>query len=85
MASQVSLERAGRRLRVEWADGGQSEFPAVWLRDNCHCSACFTAGDIHVRTLLMENLDVNCTVTTAEVSGSGGEMAGAVEYCRLWW
>ena len=68
MAPQVSLESSARRLRVEWNDGGQSEFPAVWLRDNCHCADCFTAGAIHVRTLLMENLDVNCTLTRAEVS-----------------
>ncbi|XP_043226956.1 gamma-butyrobetaine dioxygenase-like [Amphibalanus amphitrite] len=68
MASEASIVSGSRRLLVRWADGGQSEYPAVWLRDNCHCSKCYTAGSIHVRTLLMEHLDVDCTLTKAELS-----------------
>ena len=69
MATQISIESGAHRLRVQWSEGGEGEFPAVWLRDNCHCGECFTAGAIHVRTLLMEHLDVNCTLTDAKVRG----------------
>jgi len=75
MAQEVRVTDAGRRLRVRWTDGGESVFPAVWLRDNCHCSKCFTTGAIHVRTLLMEHLDVTCTVTSAQMSEDSGDVA----------
>jgi gamma-butyrobetaine hydroxylase len=28
------------RLRIEWPDGHESRFHAIWLRDNCQCSDC---------------------------------------------
>jgi gamma-butyrobetaine dioxygenase len=34
----VSPDR--RQLTVNWSDGGQSVFHAVWLRDNCPCPEC---------------------------------------------
>jgi gamma-butyrobetaine dioxygenase len=30
----------GRGVTVTWSDGRQSRFPALWLRDNCACTAC---------------------------------------------
>jgi DUF971 family protein len=29
-----------RSLRIEWADGLQSDFPVNWLRQMCPCAAC---------------------------------------------
>jgi [2-(trimethylamino)ethyl]phosphonate dioxygenase len=28
------------RLRVEWPDGHESRYHAIWLRDNCQCGDC---------------------------------------------
>ena len=38
--SIVSFESDDRTLKIDWADGHQSEFHAVWLRDNCSCNEC---------------------------------------------
>ncbi len=27
-------------LKVQWMDGRHSEYPYVWLRDNCRCAQC---------------------------------------------
>ena len=38
---EISDVRQGsRKLFVDWADGHQSTFHYIWLRDNCYCSAC---------------------------------------------
>ncbi len=36
----VDLDRTGGGFQVTWADGGQSVFHAIWLRDNCRCPDC---------------------------------------------
>ncbi|NXA40620.1 BODG dioxygenase, partial [Eudromia elegans] len=47
----------GRELRVRWADGSESRFPCVWLRDNCRCPSCFLPS-AQARSLPLEQLDV---------------------------
>ena len=36
----VAQTPAGRALAVTWADGHQSTFHYIWLRDNCPCLEC---------------------------------------------
>lgn len=52
-----ALERA-HLMQVVWDDGGESLYPAVWLRDNCQCSDCYL-DSAKARKLLLEALDVN--------------------------
>jgi gamma-butyrobetaine dioxygenase len=36
----VGVQHDGRGVTLEWSDGRQSRFPALWLRDNCACPEC---------------------------------------------
>lgn len=45
-------------MQVLWDDGGESLYPAVWLRDNCQCPHCYL-DSAKARKLLVEALDVN--------------------------
>lgn len=48
-------------LRVVWDEGGESLYPAVWLRDNCQCSDCYL-DSAKARKFLLEALDVNISI-----------------------
>ncbi len=37
------VETTGSRIVVNWRDGHESRFPAIWLRDNCTCAECGTS------------------------------------------
>lgn len=37
-AASVSIE--GDLVKLGWADGATTVFPAIWLRDNCRCPKC---------------------------------------------
>uniref|UniRef100_A0A6I8PEZ6 gamma-butyrobetaine dioxygenase n=1 Tax=Ornithorhynchus anatinus TaxID=9258 RepID=A0A6I8PEZ6_ORNAN len=50
-----------RMVRVHWEDGGESLYPAVWLRDNCQCCDCYL-NSAKARKLLIEALDINTGV-----------------------
>ncbi len=40
-AAMISaIESTEKLLSITWADGHQSQFHTVWLRDNCSCSDC---------------------------------------------
>ncbi|XP_075404512.1 gamma-butyrobetaine dioxygenase [Tenrec ecaudatus] len=47
-----------RLMQIIWHDGAESLYPAIWLRDNCQCSACYL-DSAKARKLLIESLDVN--------------------------
>ena len=36
----VGVEHDGLGVTLDWSDGRQSRFPALWLRDNCACPEC---------------------------------------------
>ncbi|XP_004644181.1 gamma-butyrobetaine dioxygenase [Octodon degus] len=55
-----TLDRA-HVMQVVWDDGGESLYPAVWLRDNCQCSDCYL-DSAKARKLLLEALDVNINI-----------------------
>lgn len=40
-----SLSSTGTILAVTWEKGGESAFPAIWLRDNCRCAECRHPGN----------------------------------------
>lgn len=40
-----SLNATAPALIVTWEKGGQSTFPAIWLRDNCRCADCRHPGN----------------------------------------
>ena len=44
-------------------------FPAIWLRDNCQCSKCFSKH-AKARLVLMRNLDLDMIPTSVEDDGS---------------
>ena len=64
-----SVEKNARDLRITWADGHESRFHHIWLRDNCRCDSC---GDpaIGYRDLRTTSIDPDCGIadfaTTAE-------------------
>jgi DUF971 family protein len=41
----IELDRAGRRLRIAWADGRQSDFDWAYLRWRCPCAWCSGEGE----------------------------------------
>ncbi|NXG52932.1 BODG dioxygenase, partial [Psilopogon haemacephalus] len=61
LIQKVEALDEGHFVRVKWADGSESHYPCVWLRDNCQCPHCFlrSAG---ARRLLFDDLDVNIVV-----------------------
>ena len=54
-------------ITVTWDSGVTSEFPAVWLRDNCQCPLCFHESAI-ARNIVMNTLDVDVKPTELKVS-----------------
>ncbi|XP_048448879.1 gamma-butyrobetaine dioxygenase-like [Rhincodon typus] len=47
-----------RCITVHWDDGNHSQYPYVWLRDNCQCPQCFLPS-AKARKLPIEDLDMN--------------------------
>lgn len=39
-ATPVEIRKGRERLRVRWADGHESEYPARFLRGRCPCATC---------------------------------------------
>uniref|UniRef100_A0A3Q3W2Y9 Uncharacterized protein n=1 Tax=Mola mola TaxID=94237 RepID=A0A3Q3W2Y9_MOLML len=56
-----------RLVEVEWEDGGHSQYPFTWLRDNCQCPKCFLAS-AEARTLLLSDVDINIGIDAVEVT-----------------
>ncbi len=49
---ELKVKRAEQELRITWADGCNSVYPALMLRKNCPCSACRTEREKQSRELL---------------------------------
>ncbi|XP_067902575.1 gamma-butyrobetaine dioxygenase [Heterodontus francisci] len=47
-----------RCITVHWEDGNHSQYPYVWLRDNCQCPQCFLHS-AKARKLPIQDLDMN--------------------------
>ena len=59
------------RLTVQWDDGFESQFAAVWLRDNCPHPK-ITHPTSFGRLMLMEDLDTDITIKEVKFSVSKG-------------
>lgn len=68
--SILRFERAPRGIVIHWADGHQSLFHHLWLRDNCHCTACGNAATGY-RYLRVTDLAPDVSPASAEVDGAG--------------
>ena len=54
------------QLSVVWEKGEKLNYPAIWLRDNCQCSKCYSPSAL-ARLTLMRNLDVDVEIKSAKV------------------
>ena len=54
-------------IAVTWDIRVTTEFPAVWLRDNCQCPQCFHESAI-ARNIVMNTLDVDIKPAELKVS-----------------
>jgi gamma-butyrobetaine dioxygenase len=59
----------GNHAVVDWSDGRQSRFHALWLRDNCACPTCRHPQALERRYILID--DVEPRLGSAEVDPSG--------------
>ena len=58
-------------IQVTWADGQQSGFHFLWLRDNCACEQCIDTGS-HERVYSILDIPADLGVQLAAVSEQGG-------------
>ncbi len=61
-------------LRVEWVDGHQSRFHAIWLRHQCTCTFCGTPHNA-VRGIRLHHISHDISIASAEVSGHSVKIA----------
>ncbi|NWX97592.1 BODG dioxygenase, partial [Nothoprocta ornata] len=64
---EAEAVEGSRELRVRWADGSESRFPCVWLRDNCRCPRCLLPS-AQARALPLEQLDVDVAARHAALA-----------------
>lgn len=55
---QTALKDDAAVMEVAWYDGKNSNYPYVWLRDNCQCEACFDQYEKKRKT--MASLETQC-------------------------
>ena len=67
----TSAQVQHQRLEVCWSDGCSRQFPLIWLRDNCRCSACLHPHTWE-RTFDLLSVPDELAVTSALVTDEGG-------------
>ena len=67
----TSLTREPKALRIRWADGHESVFHYIWLRDCCYCATC---GDSYSskRYLVPHEIPPASSPNAVELSPEGG-------------
>ncbi|XP_018023988.1 gamma-butyrobetaine dioxygenase [Hyalella azteca] len=68
--ARVSSLPEQKMLEVEWAEGGRSIYPWLWLRDNCQCDQCFHPVSLS-RTSFLQDLDLNVAPKSFELTEDG--------------
>jgi len=58
---QAKTDKKG--LQIDWADGHQSRFHAIWLRHQCECEVCGTSLNA-VRGLRLDQLPDDLSITS---------------------
>ncbi len=64
------LAQADRQLTITWADGHQSVFHTIWLRDNCACEACGDHSGGH-RFLELGNIPTDISPQSIKLNDQG--------------
>ena len=66
----TQVECNEHRLNIMWADGHQSRFHHLWLRDNCFCSEC---GDTWTgrRFVMLTDFDPDISPESADIDDEG--------------
>ena len=67
----TGAEVADRALRVRWANGLDSRFHAIWLRDNCACPDC-THPVTREQKIDLLDIDENIAANSVAVDATGG-------------
>ena len=60
----------GGRVVVHWGDGHTSRFHAIWLRHNCHCTACGTS-ETAIRALKLTDIPGDIAADRVTFSDDG--------------
>jgi len=68
----LDLALAEQVLRIDWADGVTSAFPAHVLRRSCPCASCRTEREKQSQTLL----PIMTSAPTGELRFIGGHLVG---------
>lgn len=67
----MSLAKRGdKTVSVTFADHSASDYPYVWLRENCQCPTCFQEDAI-ARLFLVDDLDLNIQPKEVQVRVEG--------------
>ncbi|MCR9215450.1 MAG: TauD/TfdA family dioxygenase [Proteobacteria bacterium] len=64
------FETLGSSVIVTWPDGQTTDYPFIWLRDNCQCPKCFHPST-HERLLFTAAIDPEITPTSVERADDG--------------
>ncbi|XP_071502767.1 gamma-butyrobetaine dioxygenase-like [Diadema antillarum] len=72
----ASTSEDGQMVSVRWVDGEVQDYPAVWLRDNCHCERC-CHHLTHTRSTYVTDLNLETEVKSASVM-EGGQVLSVI-------
>ena len=64
-----AVTASGVNLRVTWADDRISDYPFIYLRDNCQCSQCLQASSQQrIFDVLAQNVSVDLSPSKIKVN-----------------
>lgn len=66
----AKLTSAESAIAITWQNGARASFPAIWLRDNCRCSACRHPGNAQ-RLYEITDLPTDLRISEAFQMGDG--------------
>ncbi|MEM7343641.1 MAG: TauD/TfdA family dioxygenase [Chloroflexota bacterium] len=66
-----TIEQTSNKIIIAWADGHQSAFHYIWLRDNCSCEPCGDHSGGH-RFLELGDIPAAITPQAVQTDGNGG-------------
>ncbi len=86
----VGVRQDGRSVTLDWSDGRQSGFDALWLRDNCACPQCRHPQALERTFMFIDHGAPR--ITAARIGGEGalevefktGEAIHVSRYARGW-
>jgi gamma-butyrobetaine dioxygenase len=88
--SITGVQHDGRGVTLDWSDGRQSRFPALWLRDNCACPQCRHPQALERTFMFVDHAAPQLAAARVgddgglEVEFSAGAAAHVARYTRGW-